>query len=238
MFEDAAGGDHAEGGGDVGDGAHAVGAGEAGGGVGGAGVGDGSVALEKDGGFVGEYGVDAHGEWFGADGDGGKSVGAAQGSADLMKQGVFAGEGEVCGADAGGIPAPAGCAAGDGEDVAVVELGEQECLVRGVVNGIDDGIEAWFEDAVGGLGVEKAWFDVDGCLGMDGADALGHGIGFLSADLPVHGVELAVDVGEADFVEIDEGEVADAGAGESFDGPGADAANPDDGDVCGEEALE
>ena len=47
--------------------------------------------------------------------------------------------------------------------------------------------------------------------------AMAAGLG--AADLAVDGMELAVDVGEADLVEVDQGEVADAGAGEGFDRP-------------------
>lgn len=54
---------------------------------------------------------------------------------------------------------------------------------------------------------------------MDRADAFGHGLGLLLADLPVHRVELAVHVGDADFVQIDEGQVTDAGTGQGLDGP-------------------
>ncbi len=36
-----------------------------------------------------------------------------------------------------------------------------------------------------------------------------HGICFLFTDFAVHGVELSVDVGDTDFIEVDHGDVSD-----------------------------
>jgi hypothetical protein len=52
--------------------------------------------------------------------------------------------------------------------------------------------------------------------------------------LPKGGVEgegVAIDVGGAEFVEVDEGEMADGGAGEGFGGGGADGAKAGDDDA-------
>src|SRR5690606_25580409 len=80
--------------------------------------------------------------------------------------------------------------------------------------------------------------DPDVAGGVDGAGAIRHGFCLLAADLAVHGVELAVHVRDADFIQIHQREVADARAREGFDGPRADAADADDGDARVEEAIQ
>ena len=80
--------------------------------------------------------------------------------------------------------------------------------------------------------------DLDG--GVEGGDLAaggfrlgqgGEGVGLVEEDL-------ALEVGGLDEVAVDEGEVADAGAGEQRGGGGSGGADADNGDACfGEQAL-
>lgn len=171
-------------------------------------------------------------------GDFGEPMVVSQTFAQLEEEGVFAGVGEVAHFDAGGIAPPTRAAAGDGENPAAVALGEEQGFVFGGIDGIDDGIEALIENFRSGFLRKKLRYNGDVAGGVDGAGAFGHGLGFLASDLAVHGVELAVDVGDADFIEIHESEVSDAGSGKRLHGPGSHAADADDGDSCSEEAFQ
>ena len=78
------------------------------------------------------------------------------------------------------------------------------------VDGIDDDIEPGAQELIGILfGIKRLFFH-DEAIGIDGVDAVGHGGGFEASNLAVHGVELAVDIAEANFIEIDQSQVADA----------------------------
>ena len=78
------------------------------------------------------------------------------------------------------------------------------------IDGVDHRVEAIIENFCSGLFVEKFWHNFHFTVGMDGECAVCHGIGFLSTNLAIHRVKLTIDVGDADFVEVDESEVADA----------------------------
>ena len=82
-----------------------------------------------------------------------------------------------------------------------------------------------------GLGVEKGGDRDDFGVGVDVAQEPGGGIDLGLAEGGVEGKGVAVEVGRADFVEIDEDQVADGGAGEGFGGGGADGAEAGDDDA-------
>lgn len=88
-----------------------------------------------------------------------------------------------------------------------------------MVDRIDDRIKAGVEDFGRGVFGEKLLTNLDLGIGVDRSGALGHGIGFLSADLAIHRVELAIHIRDADFIEVDECQVADARSRECFDRP-------------------
>ena len=148
-----------------------------------------------------------------------ESVVVAQAAAELEEEWIHAAVGQVRHADACGIAPTASAATGDGVDFPAVAFCDEQGFVARVVDGVDDGVEAGVEDFGGGFFVKEAGDDLDFASWVDGECALGHGFGFLAADLAIHGVELAIHVGDADFVQIDECDVADAGSGEGFHGP-------------------
>ena len=93
-------------------------------------------------------------------------------------------------------------------------LGNEQRFMAGVVDGVDHCVESGVEDLGGGLFIKKLRDDHHFAFGMDGDCTVCHGLGLLAPDLAVHRVELAIDVGDANFVEIDHRDVADAGAGQ------------------------
>ena len=72
---------------------------------------------------------------------------------------------------------------------------------------------------------------MQGAIRVDEGDARGHDFHLGLAKFPGHGVKLAVDVADADIVEVHERERANAAAGERFDRPRADTADADHTDM-------
>ena len=124
-------------------------------------------------------------------------------------------------------------AAGHHGNMVFVAAHEQQHLVRHVVNGIKDEIEFQREQFDGGLRVEKFLLRRHAAVGIDGADAFGHHLDLGAAHGFGERVELAVDVGHADFVQIHERQRADAGTRQRLRRPRAHAADADDTDVRG-----
>ena len=74
-------------------------------------------------------------------------------------------------------------------------------------------------------------------LGVDQAGALGHQLRLGLAHGPTEGVKLSVEVGDADVVEVDQAEGANARAGQGLCGIAADPAEPYDQDTGSLEGL-
>jgi hypothetical protein len=133
------------------------------------------------------------------------------------------------GADGGGIDPRAGVA--DGEVVEEIAGFEVVGAVEDEVNAGEQGLDVG-RDEVGDVGGEA-----DG--GVDASEVTAGGFGFGEGLEGVVFVEehLALEIGGFDEVAVDEGEVADAGAGEEAGGGGSGGSNADDGDVAEGEAL-
>jgi hypothetical protein len=181
---------------------------------------NGAIGLREHGRFGGEDAFDPHGQAFG-----GELMLFPQVAAHFRQQFVVAGFGEIAGAHPGAIAAAPRAAAGDDREIFCAALREQQNLVGHAIDGIHDEIVFRGEQFVGRFGVEKAGFAGDAAFGIDGADALGHDLHLRAANGFGEGVELAVDVGDADFVQIHQSDRADARAGQGFGGPSADPAN-------------
>jgi hypothetical protein len=69
-------------------------------------------------------------------------------------------------------------------------------------------------------------------------DASGHDFDLGPAEFAVEGVRLAVHVADADVIEVNQRQGADARAGERFDGPRTNAADSDHADVCPTQPLQ
>jgi hypothetical protein len=114
-----------------------------------------------------------------------------------------------------------------------------------VVGAVED--EVWFVVVAGGA---EEFFDVgwdevgdvggdaDGAVDAGEVEAGGFGFGEVGVGVGLVEEDLALEVGGLDEVAVDEGEVADAGAGEQAGGGGSGGPDADDGDVgVGEEVL-
>ena len=197
-----------------------------------------AIALREPLGFVGKHRLDSERWRLLALRDFRETMIISQPFAQLQQQGVLAGIGEIPHFDAGGVAASSRSAASDGKDAAAVALREEQGFVVGGIDGIDDGIKPLIENFRRGLFGEKFRDDPDFCRRMDGTGAFCHGFGFLPADLPVHGMELAVDIGDTDFIQVHQSETANAGARKGFHRPGTDASYADDGDTGDEETVQ
>jgi hypothetical protein len=139
----------------------------------------------------------------------------------------------------------AGCDDGAEDERAVVFDGDvvEELAGFDGVGGVEEDevgvgwdIEEGFDGGGGGVGDEGS----EGDGRVDAVEACGGGLGLWKPSLGVIFVVegLALEVGGFDDVAIDEGEGADAGAGEEVGGGCAQCAKPKDGDVgAGEELL-
>ena len=120
------------------------------------------------------------------------------------------------------------------------------------VDGVDDKVNRLVRDVVAAITIKilepEDGFDVlfgdevpddrDVAERVDVPDARRHGIRLGRAHRRVRREHLPVDVGDADDVEVDEGEGADAAPGQRLRGPRAHAAHPEDRDVRGGELFE
>ncbi len=196
-----------------------------------------AIALGKDLRLVGKHRLDSQRIGFRAKRGFRKPVVVAQGAAQLVQQRILAAEGQVRHPDARRITPAARAATGHCEDVATAAFGQQQRLVPGAVDGVDHRVKALRKDLRSRGFIEKLRHDTNVPGRVNGTRAIGHGLGLLAADLPVHGVELTVHIGQADFVEIHQGEVSHAWASQGFDGPRPDASDANHRDAGFEETL-
>ena len=142
------------------------------------------------------------------------------------------GFGEVVDLDFGGIDPPACSAADDDGDFKRPAGRDEMAFLPNGVDGIDDGMGGRSQEGFRFLpGVEGLLHDHFG-VGINEGHSIGEGGGFGVADGRGGGVNLTIGIGDAEVIEIDEGEFADSGAGEGFDRPRADAAEAHDHDMA------
>ncbi len=160
--------------------------------------------------------------------DAGGAAAAAEALAQQAGERTGVGVGEVGGDKPGGVGFAGGAEAGEDVGDAGGARGEQEFgLGQERINGVDQYIAGVVGEKVGrGVGVEEEGEGGDLGVGVDVAEEAGGGIGFGFSDCGVEGKRVAVQIGGAEFVEVNENEVADGGAGEGFGGGGADGARP------------
>ena len=80
--------------------------------------------------------------------------------------------------------------------------------------------------------------DDDPYLGVDRAEAVGEDGGFGFADGICRGVDLAVDIADAEVIEVDEREFSDSRACQGFGDPGTYPAQTNDHGMAGGEFVE
>lgn len=166
--------------------------------------------MDHHGSFVGEHRIDPHGLWLAALGHIGKTMIPPQAAPDLVEQRIFAAESQIRNPDASWVAATTGRTAADCENFPTTGLSQQQGLVRGGVDCIDDPIHGFFEKFGDGAAGEKARHDVNLDVWIDGLGALRHHLSFLATDMVVRGMQLAVDVADANFIEVAQRDFADA----------------------------
>lgn len=154
----------------------------------------------------------------------------AQFLAHDARQAACAGREEVADNNAGRIDLVRRPHRGNDRDSLLLAALQEIELGGDVVDAVEDVIVAALQQFAGVFLRIKLLdrFDRDGRI--DRPAALGHDHGLALANGAIEGMQLAVDVGQADGVEIDQGQPADAGAGQSLDSIAAHAAETEDRD--------
>ena len=138
---------------------------------------------------------------------------------DTSQQGIRTGLSQVFGLDLGGVLSPSGSSDTDHMALPFETARDQQGLVSGLVDRVDDHIVRGLEKFRSGLGREECGVCVDGACGMNGVDAFSQDLHLGVAYGRIERVDLTVGVADADLIEIDERQAPDAGAGERFGGP-------------------
>ena len=100
-----------------------------------------------------------------------------------------------------------------------------------VVDAVDDHLRFTAQHVGRGFRLVETVDRLDPGAGIDDAGPFGHELHLRASDRRGHRVELPIDVGDADLVEVDEGQPADPGAGKALGCIAADAAHSQDHDV-------
>lgn len=146
---------------------------------------------------------------------------------DETKKPVVGSVGEVVAAYPGRVAFSARSPGDDERDPAVATGGDEKGLFFDGIDCVNDHIEAGREESVGRVFGEKGEALVDDDLRIDEAHSLPERGDLETAHGSVESGELAIDIRNTDFVEIDEGDFPDPASGESFGAPGSDAAYSD-----------
>lgn len=162
----------------------------------------------------------------------GEAIVAAKFFSNRQQKCVPEGSGQVIDLNLSGICSSPGAAAGDYRDVQLAAGCQQVALGADRVDGIDESVgSACQKGCRVGLGVERL-LHLNIRLWVDDRDPFGEGLSFGLADCFGSGVNLPVGVRDAEVVEIDKSEFADAGAGQGLGSPRAYTTEPDDHDVA------
>ena len=192
-----------------------------------------AAAVEEIGGGIWGDGVfdGGLGGIYAADAGGGAAAGEAL--AEVAGEGAGVGVGEVGGGEAGGVELAGGAEAGEDVGDAGGLGGEEQFGFREQgVDGVDEDVAGVLgEEAGRGIGVDEEGKGGDGRAGVDVAQEAGGRFGLWQAEGGMEGERMAVEVGRADFVEVDQEQVANGGTGERFGGGGADGAHAGDDDA-------
>ncbi len=137
-----------------------------------------------------------------------------------------------------GVLSATRAAASHNRDSFIATQRNEAALVCKAVDGVHDEVIASIEQCLSvGFG-EEFRQRAHVTLGIDAADAFGHDFDFDSANIRVERMKLTIHIADADLVEIDEREVADARACERFDSPRSHAANTDHANMGGTQTRE
>lgn len=144
---------------------------------------------------------------------------------------AVAGDRDIVHLDLGRIELVGGPHAGDDRDVPFTAGRDQRCLGGEVVNGVQQVVRLPPQQFSGIVPGKEGLDRNDFSCRIDVPQAGGHDLDLGLADSAGEGVDLAVDVGQADIVEIHQRDSAEAGPPQCFGGVAADSADTADHDV-------
>lgn len=148
------------------------------------------------------------------------------------------GSGEVVDFDLRGILSAAGSSTGDHGNFVIPAGGEEMNFGAGGIDGVEDDVGFFLQQNFvrGALAVERLpdnYFD----FRVDGAKAIGEDGGFGFADGLGDSVDLTVDIGNAEIIEVDEGEISNSRTCQGLSDPGTHTAETDNHGVAVGEIL-
>src|SRR5690606_826275 len=157
-----------------------------------------------------------------------KVVIAAQGRAHLGGQRVVEGLVEVGDLNLRRISLPASTAGGDDADLAPLAPGNQRRFGGHAVDAVDNEIQLLSDVLSHGLAGDEISHRVHLAGRVDGAQPFSHYLDLGPPDGTVQCMKLAVGVGDAHVVQVEQADFANARTHQCFGGPGADPTNADD----------
>ena len=147
-------------------------------------------------------------------------------------QGTAAGLADVGDGKLGGIQLVAGAQSGDGGDLALPGIHNETELAGNKIDAVGNiAVICVEEGQLILLGVELA-DGADAAVGVDVPDPVSHGLRLKFAQGGVEGAELAVEVGDAHGVVVDQCDGAHTGPGQSLCGVAAHSADAKDGNMA------
>ena len=158
--------------------------------------------------------------------------------ANETEKAVVGGEGKIIGTDSGGVSLASGTSRYDEREFAITTSGDEERFLFHIINRIDDAVEVAAQNVVGIFFGEEGDLFMNDDLGIDQLESLGHGVNLETPDVSIVSRELAVHIGDADLIKIDQSDVTDTAAGDCFRSPGADSTDSDHRDVRVQQARE
>ena len=160
-----------------------------------------------------------------------ETVVLAQQLAGLGEQGIMFGAAQVGDTNPRRIDLPAGATDCDHPDASAPAMGDQRGLDAETVDAVNDVVVVRVQQVREIIEGEKVLDCRDTTIGVDLSDARRHDLHLGHTERAGQGVQLAVDVGFGDVIEIDQREAADGRARQGLDRPGTDAADANDADV-------
>jgi hypothetical protein len=150
---------------------------------------------------------------------------------EFLQETIIEGERKI--SDANGCRIAAAASASDGDDgnCFLSSADDEKGFVLQRVNRVDEVVIASGEKFIGAGGSKELFDGVNVAFRVYSLHPGFHHLDLGFADFEGECRELAIDVADANFIQIDQGQSADSSAGQSFDGPGTDTTNTEDANV-------
>lgn len=160
-----------------------------------------------------------------------------QAVAQLRQQGIVRSLAEVVDLDFVRQAFAAGCTNADEARLLTQGPSCHDCLGTNLIARIDDGVDPGWQESRPVFRLDKLLNALHNTVRVDLRDTFPHG---LHLGLPQRGIErmnLPVDVGFGDVIEVDQRQAAHTAACQGLNRPGPHATDTDNGNVCGTDTL-